>query len=547
MVCEITDISLNFNNSMLKVNSLSYFVTVLLLMLTLIGCDFLEKEKKTLSTYNEDFSSPVEKQVLLDSTRIGRSTIISNLDVPWEITWGPDNWIWFTEQGGRVSKVNPRTGEKQLLVEIHDVFRKRTTGLLGMTVHPKFNDFPYVFLNYTLKIKDSIISRLERYTYTNGVLVQPKVLLEIPGNTGHNGSRLTIAPDGKLMWATGDIGPSTDNAQNLKSLNGKILRLNIDGSIPKDNPFTSSPIWSWGQRNVQGLVYGTGDNLYTSEHGDATDDEINLMRKGGNYGWPNVAGFCDLPGEEIFCKDSTVVLPLRAWTPTIAPAGIDFYNSDIIPEWKNALLLTTLKENDLRVLKLNKDGDAILSESIIFDRELGRIRDICVSPAGDVYLSTSNCDWNPSDGFPIEHDDRIVRVFKLDDTDYEWDDKLQQEKTNLKQDAAKTKTSKGEISYRQYCASCHKQNGEGVEGIFPSLKNSSIVTGSKDELIKLALGGVTTNMKKEQGSGYDQIMPGFHFLSNEEIANVLNFIRKNFGNDPGSISAQEINNLREKE
>ncbi|MCK0136081.1 PQQ-dependent sugar dehydrogenase [Arenibacter sp. S6351L] len=530
----------------MKIKKLSHHIIIVALAITIIGCNFFEKQIIPLKSVTDHFTTPIDAQLLLDSTRIGRSTIISNLDVPWEIVWGPDNWIWFTEQGGKVSKVNPRTGKKKLLLEIQEVFRKRTTGLLGMVVHPKFEHFPYVFLNYTLKKEHSIISRLERYTYTNGVLVQPKVLLEIPGNTGHNGSRLTIAPDGKLMWATGDIGPNTDNAQNLKSLNGKILRLNIDGSIPKDNPFLGSPIWSWGQRNVQGLVYGNGNNLYTSEHGDATDDEINLMRRRGNYGWPNVTGFCDSLEEEVFCKDSTVVLPLKAWTPTIAPAGLDYYKTDIIPEWKNTLLLTTLKENDLRVLKLNKEGNAILSESILFNRELGRIRDICVSPIGDVYLSTSNCDWNPSDGFPVDQDDRIVRIFKLNDSEYEWDDKMLQVETNLIQDTAKSNTSKGEMHYRQYCSSCHKSNGEGVAGIFPSLTNSEKVKGSKEELINLALYGITVNMKKKLGSLYDQSMPGFHFLSDEEVAETLTYIRQQFGGDAESINAQEINDVRVK-
>lgn len=348
------------------------------------------------------------------------------------------------------------------------------------------------------------------------------------------------------MWATGDIGPNTDNAQNLQSLNGKILRLNIDGSIPKDNPFSGSPIWSWGQRNVQGMVYGLNNNLYASEHGDATDDEINLMTRGGNYGWPNVEGFCDTVEEKLFCKDSVVVPPLKSWTPTIAPAGIDYYRSRNIPEFSNSILLTTLKENDLRVLKLNMKGDSIISERVLFDRSLGRIRDICISPQGDVYVSTSNMDWNPSEGFPIKEDDRIVKIFKIDEKIYNQDNFLVPDKTSSINYEKSDRASLGKINYLQYCASCHKPNGGGVEGTFPSLIDSQKVMGNKEELIQLALYGITQSMQKEKGSTYDQFMPGFHFLTNEEIAATLTYIRKHFGKNQDAITSQEISDIRKK-
>ena len=146
----------------------------------------------------------------------------------------------------------------------------------------------------------------------------------------------------------------------------------------------------------------------------------------------------------------------------------------------------------------------------------------------------------------MDQDDRIVRIFKLNDSEYEWDDKMLQEETNLIQDTAKSNISKGEMNYHQYCASCHKSNGEGVEGTFPSLTNSTKVMGNKEELIKLALYGVTVTMKKKLGSLYDQSMPGFHFLSDEDVAKTLTYIRQQFGGDAESINAQEINDVRVK-
>ncbi|MEZ4969240.1 MAG: PQQ-dependent sugar dehydrogenase [Flavobacteriaceae bacterium] len=526
--------------SYLKRSAVGYFGLFLFLAFSFVGCN----PKKGKETDKGMVKEQVEELVSLEYSRIGRSTVIANLDVPWELVWGPDNWIWFTEQGGRVSRVNPETGEVKLLLEIPNVFRKRTTGLLGMAVHPDLERFPYVFVHYTEKREDAIVSKLVRYTYEKEVLVAPQVLLEIPGHTSHNGSRLLISPDGKIMWATGDVGPNTDNSQNIRSMNGKILRLNMDGSIPEDNPFFQSPVWSWGQRNVQGMAYGTNGHLYTSEHGDATDDEVNLMKKGGNYGWPNVEGFCDTPREESFCRDSLMVPPLKSWTPTIAPAGIDYYGSTNIPEWENSLLLATLKENDLRVLKLNKEGNAIVSEKVLFDRSMGRIRDLCISPKGDVYLSTSNRDWNPSEGFPVKEDDRIIKIFKVGPEDGLSENTVVKQPVDVGTKGMHNPPSKGEVKYAHYCASCHKPDGDGVKGVFPALNGSGKVMGNKEQLIKLALYGVNSTLNREGGSPYDSSMPGFHFLSNEDMALILSYVRQQFGGSLDSISPQEINAVR---
>ena len=492
----------------------------------------------------DSFGNKIEAWFELDSTIIGRSTIRQNLDVPWEITWGPDNNIWFTEQGGRVSRLNPETGEVQVLLEIPEVFRKRTTGLLGMAIHPDFQNNPHVFLNYTERRKGTITSRLVRYEYLKDTLVNPRKLLEIPGHTAHNGSRLAISPDHKLIWATGDIGPNVDNAQNLNSLNGKLLRLNLDGTIPPDNPIPGSPVWSWGQRNVQGLVYGGKGLAYTSEHGDATDDEINLMVKGGNYGWPNLSGKCnELAENAAFCKDSAIIDPIKSWTPTIAPAGIDYYFSHTIPEWNNSILLVTLKESDFRVLKLNKDGDCILSERIFLDNELGRLRDICVSPAGDIYISTSNRDWNPKEGFPGRSDDRIIRVFKAGNQTDKYLVEYVAARKNPEADPVSDKNGgEGKKYYEMYCASCHKTNGQGVENSFPSLLSSEMVQGGNDNLIQLIMQGSSGLRPSLDNSG--ERMPAFDFLSDEEIAKILTFAIREFGEREDRITLDDVSEGR---
>jgi len=211
------------------------------------------------------------------------------------------------------------------------------------------------------------------------------------GNRFHNGSRIVIVGD-KLFVSVGDATDVT-NPQNLNSINGKILRLNLDGSTPADNPIAGSPIWSWGHRNPQGMVYAN-KILYSSEHGNATDDEINTIEKAHNYGWPVVEGYCDQPGEMTFCTDSNVTEPLLAWTPTIAPCGLDYYNHLMFPTLRRSLIMATLKDSHLWQLQLNETYDSIVSTSQIDGFNYGRLRDICISPEGKIFVSTSNSDPN---------------------------------------------------------------------------------------------------------------------------------------------------------
>lgn len=468
-----------------------------------------------------------------DSTRISVNTVISGLNVPWEISWGPDNWIWITEQGGTISRVNPQTGEKKELIRISEVLRLRSLGLLGMAFHPDFKKYPYVFVDYTTR-KDSIniICKLVRYRYANDKLIEPKTLLAIPGNTGHNGSRIVISPDRKIMFATGDAITET-NAQDIKSLNGKVLRLNLDGSVPADNPIKGSLVWSWGHRNIQGLVYGPNNILYASEHGDASDDELNIIQKGKNYGWIKVEGFCDQPKEKAFCDSVKVTEPIKAWTPTIAPAGIDYYNADTIPEWKNSILITTLKDSDLRILKLDKTRKKVIGETVYFNKTYGRLRDLCVAPNGDIYVSTSNRDWNPAKGFPKETDDRILRISRSKKG-------MTLTKASLSQPEDRSLTSdNGKRIYTQYCSACHKVDGTGVEGTFPPLKGAEQVMGEKTVLLKIILKGLSGKVEVS-GKSYNQHMPAFGFLKNQDIADVCTYVRTSFGNEATKVSEDEV-------
>lgn len=316
------------------------------------------------------------------------SVIVEGLNYPWEILWGPDQFIWMTERGGRISRVNPATGVVSPLITISEVVSSGEGGLLGMVLHPDFTNNPHVFVVYNYNSPNGYREKLVRYTYNGSSLVNPTPLLtDIDAASIHNGSRLLII-NNKLFISTGDAS-NTTSPQNTSSVNGKILRLNLDGSIPADNPEAGKAYWSYGHRNAQGLVYAN-NRLYSSEHGPNSDDEVNIIEKGKNYGWPNVRGYCDESSEQSFCQSTPVVEPIKAWTPTIATCGLDYYNSDHIPQWKGSLLLVALKDARLYQMKLDASFTSITETNEYFRNDHGRMRDLCISLSGKVYICTSN-------------------------------------------------------------------------------------------------------------------------------------------------------------
>lgn len=315
------------------------------------------------------------------------SIIAQNLSYPWEILWGPDNHIWMTERGGKISRLNPATGIITPVFTISEVVATGEGGLLGMALHPDFSGTPQVFVVYNYN-NNGYKEKVVRYNYNGTTLTSPITIIEnIAAASIHNGSRLFIVGD-KLFISTGDAS-NTSLSQSASSLNGKILRLNLDGSIPADNPVAGNANWTTGHRNPQGLVYAN-NKLYSSEHGPSNDDEINIIEKGRNYGWPTVEGFCNTSGEQTFCVANNVKEPIQAWTPTIATSGLDYYNKDLIPQWKNSLLLATLKDATLYQLQLDNTHSTVTTTNKFFSGKYGRLRDICISPDGKVYFCTSN-------------------------------------------------------------------------------------------------------------------------------------------------------------
>ena len=348
---------------------------------------------------NENSNAEIAATSRPDAPGNLQTRVLNNtLNFPWEILWGPDNFIWFTEREGRVKRMNPETGAVTLVATITEVATFTDfNGLLGMALHPDFTGNPYVYLVYNyVGAGGAYLEKIVRYTYNGTTLTSPMVLLDniIGKKDGafiHNGSRLVIGADMKLYATTGDANLRFDLPQNLNSPNGKVLRINLDGTIPTDNPFPNNPTWTIGHRNAQGLVFGLG-RLYSSEHGETTDDEINIIERGRNYGWPFVEGFCDRPDEQTFCNANNVREPIFTWTPTVAPSGTEFYDKNHIQQWKRSLLVTFLKDRKLRQMRLNETGTAIESVQEYFVNQFGRLRDVAISPDGKVYLCTDNGD-----------------------------------------------------------------------------------------------------------------------------------------------------------
>lgn len=350
-------------------------------------------------------------QLQLRETTIDTATIITGLDIPWEIQWGPDQHIWTTERYGRVSRIDPETGTQHVILDISDlVFQEGESGLLGMALHPSFDEHPYVYMAYTYMVSGNIKEKIVRYEYDNEQLLNEFILLDnIQGNTTHDGCRMIILPDLTLLFSTGDA-QNQPAAQNLEHLSGKFLRLHLDGSIPDDNPYPNNPVYSFGHRNAQGLYLAPNGIIYSSEHGPSTDDELNIIEPGRNYGWPEVHGFCDLQEEIVFCDENNVKEPLEAWTPTIATSDIVYYSHEAIPEWQGHILLTSLKNKRLYVMALNEDGTAVIGEEQLFIDWWGRLRDICMGPSGEIYLATNGPSWANTE--PFTH--RIVKLWNPD-------------------------------------------------------------------------------------------------------------------------------------
>ncbi len=343
----------------------------------------------------------------IGSTILTETDLVTGITLPWEILWGPDDYIWATLRTGQVLHIDPATGNYTTILDIGNLMPddgSSEPGLLGMALHPDFANTPKVFLVYCYNpTSNSVKERLVSYDWDGTNLINETFLInQIAGNYIHDGSRLVISPDQKIMMTTGDTGTGGALSQDLNSKNGKILRINLDGSIPEDNPDSTSYVWSFGHRNGQGLCYGPTGILYESEHGQSNSDEFNIIESNRNYGWPTVQGVCNTATENTFCTENNVMEPLKEWSPCVAVNGIEYYNHPAIPEWSNSVLMAvmgglngTSSSNDrVSVLHLSEDGLTVTLEEKFFTSLNQRFRDVCVNPyTGSVYVALNGTSY----------------------------------------------------------------------------------------------------------------------------------------------------------
>lgn len=330
--------------------------------------------------------------------------VANNLETPWAIDFAPDGRIFFTERNsGRVRVVVNGNLKSTPVITLGSPFYympKSEGGLLGLALDPNFSTNHYIYIYHSYKTSDNkVANRVVRLKENNNIATVDKVLItNLPGAVYHNGGRLKIGPDNKLYFGDGNYGNKDDT---LTYLGGKMFRLNLDGTIPSDNPFGDSPIYSRGHRNPQGLAWQPGTNrLFVSEHGESSKDEINFIQPGNNYGWPKYEG-----GNQ---NQPGITPPLiYANGTTWAPSGIAFVTQG---PWAGNLLVTNLKGKQIiRMVIGEQNGKPTIKSSelnYLFLNKYGRIRDIIEAPDGSLYFVTSNNGDKNGDGTP----DKLVRL-----------------------------------------------------------------------------------------------------------------------------------------
>jgi glucose/arabinose dehydrogenase len=325
-----------------------------------------------------------------NNTRPGVQVLAQNLDVPWAIDIAEDGRLFFTERTGSVMVVDKNGSLLSDPVAYINVMQNGESGLLGLVLHPNFTENHLLYVYHTYSNNSAVLNKVLMLTENDNKIVESKVIIDnIPAAERNDGGRIKFGPDGKLYIATGDA-QQPELAQDAGSLAGKILRLNSDGSIPEDNPFEGSPVYSYGHRNIQGLAWHPlSEDLYASEHGPEGNDEINLIKPGSNYGWPI---------ED--CSAEKFEKPILCFNPAVAPAGMTFAALDRLG-YQNDILLATLKAQHIRLVDLESDVESNILTGF------GRIRDIVEAADGSLYVATSNRDGR---AVPSQNDDKILRI-----------------------------------------------------------------------------------------------------------------------------------------
>ena len=326
-------------------------------------------------------------------------TFAEGFDIPWGMAFLPNKDLIVSDRNGNLWRIKYKSKIKTKISGAPKVRYKGQGGLLDIEAHPDFinNNFLYIsFSDYLESNKNKSFTSIYRYQLQNDNLIDKKIIFKTNNkfysrSNIHYGIRMVFDKQGFIYFSIGDRG-NRNQAQSLNYPNGKIHRLNDDGSIPIDNPFINvknaiKSIWTFGNRNPQGLaIHPISEIIFESEHGPRGGDELNILFSGNNYGWPEITYGKNYSGTTItkFTHKEGMEQPVIHWTPSIAVCGIDFYDGNIFKNWKNNLLVTSLKFENLYRLTINQNK--VIDQEIIYSAG-SRIRDVETGPDGYIYLA----------------------------------------------------------------------------------------------------------------------------------------------------------------
>ena len=332
----------------------------------------------------------------LASEEFDYEIIADELSSPWSIAMIDDNNILFTELSGQLRRIKDGVLEQESVSGVPEVLFAGQGGLSGIILDPDFKDNKKLYIAFSSPDEGKSTNTLEVISAIldqNSLTNVNTIFKAFPSRrtAAHYGARMAFLDDGTLLITSGDGFNYREDAQNLDNHFGKVIRLNTDGSIPSDNPFINQKgalpeIYSFGHRNPQGIVVANG-LVYENEHCPMGGDELNIVKAAKNYGWPAITYGKDYSGAMIspFTEKDGMEQPIKYWVPSIAPSGMAFYDKDLFSSWKGSILISALVPGDVRRLVMN--NSEFIEEETLFS-DLGRIRDIVISPNGSLVLAT---------------------------------------------------------------------------------------------------------------------------------------------------------------
>jgi len=328
-----------------------------------------------------------------DTGDVTMATLVDNLDDPWGMDFLPDGDLLLTEKSGQLNRIDGKSWMSERVSGLPDIAKKAGQGgLLDVLVHPDFQTTRLVYFSYAIEDGETYTTRVSRGRLEGSSLLDVETVFTAEPffeTRRHFGSRLLL-DNGYIYITVGDRA-NRDLAQSLTTHNGKVMRLREDGSIPEDNPFVSEPnarpeIWTYGHRNPQGMAkHPLSGSIWVAEHGPQGGDEINVLSRGSNYGWPLVTYGEEYGGGKIGkgTELEGTVQPIKYWVPSIGSGGIAFYSGDGYSRWEPSLLVAGLKLTHISRLELV--GDVVGKETLLLDERKLRIRDVQFGPDGKLY------------------------------------------------------------------------------------------------------------------------------------------------------------------